>query len=82
MAWLPAGFTKVPWGFSQDGKGMVAIASVKARNERAELGEFAIKLFASLGITEEKLLDLRANPEQTKGLQLMTNCPEKFGVTL
>ena len=82
MAWLPIGYSKTPWGFTLDSKGLVAIASVKARNERAELGEFAIELFASLGITEEKLLDLRANPEQTKGLQLMTNCPEKFGVTL
>ena len=79
MAWLPAGFTKVPWGFSQDGKGLVATTSVKQRNERIELSEFAIELLVSLGITVEKLLELMSHPEQTKGLQLTTNCPEKFG---
>jgi hypothetical protein len=68
--YLPSGFSKTPWGFTLDSKGLVATTSVKERNERAELGEFAIELFASLGITEEKLLDLRANPGQIKGMQL------------
>ena len=78
--YLPSGFTKTPWGFILDSKGLVATTSVKQRNQRAELGEFAIELFYSLGITEEKLIDLMSHPEQTKGLQLTTNCPEKFGV--
>jgi hypothetical protein len=64
--YLPSGFTKTPWGFTLDSKGLVATTSVKARNERAELGEFAIELLVSLGITEEKLLELRENPDETE----------------
>jgi hypothetical protein len=80
--YLPSGFTKTPWGFILDSKGLVATTSIKQRNQRAELGEFAIELFYSLGITEEKLLDLRANPGQTvgMGLRLVTNQPENFGI--
>jgi len=64
--YLPSGFTKTPWGFTQDSKGLVATSSVKQRNERIELSEFAIELLVSLGITEEKLLELRENPDKTE----------------
>ena len=78
MRALPAGLTKVPFGFTQDDKGLVATTSVKTRNERSELGEFAIELFASLGISEDKLLELSTDPNLCKGLQLTTNNPEKM----
>ena len=68
--YLPSGFTKTPWGFTLDSKGLVATTSVKERNERAELSEFAVELLDQLGVNEEKLLDLKANPGQIKGMQL------------
>jgi hypothetical protein len=73
---LPAGFTKVPFGFSQDDKGLVAMTSVKTRNERSELGEFAIELFASLGVSDFKLLELKSKPNPTNGLRLLSGVIE------
>jgi hypothetical protein len=67
---LPAGFTKVPFGFTQDDKGLVAIISVKARNERAELAEFAIELFGLLGISEVRLEQLKGKPDPISKLRL------------
>ena len=78
MSFLPAGFTKVPWGFSKDDKGLVATTSVKARNERIELGEFAIGLFAELGVPEKKLNELKRDPHLCNSLQLVTSRPERM----
>lgn len=76
---LPIGFTKIPWGFIQnEGGALTAITSVKERNERAELGEFAIGLFASLGVSDLKLIELQKDPVLANGLQLVTNQPERM----
>lgn len=60
---LPAGCTKIPWGFIEK-NGLVANTTVAQRNARAELGEFAIKLLGKLGLNEStvKALSLAEDP--------------------
>lgn len=67
---LPAGFTKTPWGFTKNDKGLVAVTSVKTRNERIELGEFAIELFALIGVSEQRLEQLKSSPDPVNGLKI------------
>jgi len=70
---LPIGFNKVPWGFIQNNNGsLTATTSVKERNQRAELGEFAIGLLASLGISEERLLKLIGKPNPLENLKIIS----------
>jgi hypothetical protein len=60
---LPAGCTKIPWGFIEK-NGLVANSTVAQRNARYELGEFAIGLLGKLGVSEEMLdrLSKEADP--------------------
>jgi hypothetical protein len=55
MKKLPVGYTRVPWGFLETANGLVANSTVRERNQRTELGEFAILLLGKLGISEEVL---------------------------
>ena len=67
---LPAGYSKVPWGFIQDDKGLIATTSVKQRNQRAELAEFAVDLLASLGVSDVRLEQLKEEPDPVSKLRL------------
>jgi hypothetical protein len=65
---LPAGCTKVPWGFIEK-NGLVANTSVAERNARAELGEFAIGLLGKLGLSEETVAALAKEEDPLAALQ-------------
>ena len=67
--WLPQGFTKTPWGCRMTPNGLVADSSVKERNERIELGEFAIGLFEQMGINAERLKKAALSQDPFDGLQ-------------
>lgn len=69
MKHLPPGCTKIPWGFVETKGALVATTSVKERNERAELGEFAIRLLGLLGVGEEKLKGLVGEADPIEALK-------------
>lgn len=66
---LPPGCTKIPWGFIETKGALVATSSVKERNERAELGEFAISLLGRLGVSEKKLKTLISEADPIEALK-------------
>lgn len=66
---LPPGCTKIPWGFVETKGALVATSSVKERNERAELGEFAIALLGKLGVSEERLKGLVPEADPIEALK-------------
>jgi hypothetical protein len=67
--WLPQGFTKTPWGCKMTSNGLVGVVSVKDRNQRIELGEFAIQLFDKMGINAERLQEAALSLDPFNGLQ-------------
>ena len=71
--WLPAGCTKIPWGFVSNGKNLVATSSASERSVRAELGEFAITLLGKLGIAEETLRVLAVEADPLEALKRLQN---------
>jgi hypothetical protein len=69
---LPQGFTKVPWGFTQTNGGLVANSSTKDRNERMELGEFAILLFDKMGVDADRLKIAMTSPDPFDGVSYLS----------
>ena len=65
---LPAGCTKVPWGFIEK-NGLVANSTVAQRNARYELGEFAIGLLGKLGLSEVVIETLSKEEDPLAALQ-------------